>query len=673
MPASPAGAPGADAGPGPADVHVVATAGHVDHGKSTLVRALTGQRPRPARRGDAAAGCRSSSATAGPSSTASARSPSSTCPGTSGSSTTTLAGVGPVPVAMLVVAADDPWMPQAAEHLAALDALGVRTACSWSPASDLADPAPALARARARARRAPPWRGRRRSPSAAAPAPGSTSCGPRLAARARHGAAARPGGRRPAVGRPALPRARHRHRRHRHAARPAPSRVGDVLAADGARGAGARPRVAGPAARAGQRCRPGSRSTSAAAPCRALGRGSALVTPGRLCRDDARGRRAARRRGRGCPSGPLLHVGAASSGRARLRRRRATRAGCGWTRTAAAADRRPGAAARPRQPARSGACEVLDPRPPARRRRGGRRARRRSRARRHPGRRAAGAGVVRRSLLRRLGRPRPAARTGTVGRRRLAGRPRRWPRACAPARASWSTRRPVAAPRRGRPRARPARPRPLVAALVAPPLRLERGPGRRVRAPPALPDRSWSLAAARPSGPSSTGFAAPDADRLRDLGLDARGARRACTAPACCCGSPSGVVLLPGADDRAVELLRAAAAVHHQRGPPGARHQPPGRPAAARAPRPHRPHAPAARRPPPAAVGARTSCGRCHRLLRPHDVLGSVDAHRPRAAGIPERLLRARRARVRGPSSPAPRPVSAERSRASWSSGGTTS
>ena len=37
-------------------MHVVATAGHVDHGKSTLVQALTGQQPdrlaAPLRRGD---------------------------------------------------------------------------------------------------------------------------------------------------------------------------------------------------------------------------------------------------------------------------------------------------------------------------------------------------------------------------------------------------------------------------------------------------------------------------------------------------------------------------------------------------------------------------------------------------------------------------------------------
>ena len=46
------------------EVHVVATAGHVDHGKSTLVRALTGTTRTGSRRRSAAA-CRSSSATAG--------------------------------------------------------------------------------------------------------------------------------------------------------------------------------------------------------------------------------------------------------------------------------------------------------------------------------------------------------------------------------------------------------------------------------------------------------------------------------------------------------------------------------------------------------------------------------------------------------------------------------
>jgi selenocysteine-specific elongation factor len=58
---------------------------------------------------------------------------------------TMLAGVGPVPAALLVVAADDPWMPQTAEHLAALDAFGVTHAVVAISRSDLADPGPSTA------------------------------------------------------------------------------------------------------------------------------------------------------------------------------------------------------------------------------------------------------------------------------------------------------------------------------------------------------------------------------------------------------------------------------------------------------------------------------------------------------------------------------------------------
>src|ERR1700760_4072032 len=59
-----------------------------------------------------------------------------------------LAGIGPVPAAMIVVAADEGWMPQSAEHLAALDALGVSHGLLVVTRSDLADPGPAIARAR---------------------------------------------------------------------------------------------------------------------------------------------------------------------------------------------------------------------------------------------------------------------------------------------------------------------------------------------------------------------------------------------------------------------------------------------------------------------------------------------------------------------------------------------
>ena len=52
--------------------------------------------------------------------------------------TTMLAGVGPVPAVLLVVAADEGWMPQSAEHVDALAALGVRHGLLVVTRSDLA-------------------------------------------------------------------------------------------------------------------------------------------------------------------------------------------------------------------------------------------------------------------------------------------------------------------------------------------------------------------------------------------------------------------------------------------------------------------------------------------------------------------------------------------------------
>src|SRR5260370_40953535 len=54
-----------------------------------------------------------------------------------------LAGLGPVPAVMFVVAADGGWMPQSAEHLAAIDALGVRHGLLAMTRADLAHPGPA--------------------------------------------------------------------------------------------------------------------------------------------------------------------------------------------------------------------------------------------------------------------------------------------------------------------------------------------------------------------------------------------------------------------------------------------------------------------------------------------------------------------------------------------------
>ncbi|NEE02053.1 selenocysteine-specific translation elongation factor [Phytoactinopolyspora halotolerans] len=128
-------------------MHVLATAGHVDHGKSTLVKALTGMEPdrwaEERRRGltidlGFAWTTLPSGATAA----------FVDVPGHERFVPNMLAGVGPVPAALFVVAADEGWMPQSAEHLDALHALGVQHAVVAVTRSDLADPGPAAQRAR---------------------------------------------------------------------------------------------------------------------------------------------------------------------------------------------------------------------------------------------------------------------------------------------------------------------------------------------------------------------------------------------------------------------------------------------------------------------------------------------------------------------------------------------
>lgn len=130
-------------------MHVIATAGHVDHGKSTLLRAVTGTDPdrfaEEHRRGlsldlgfvwtdipDAG------------------QVAFVDVPGHERFVRTMLAGVGPVTAVVFVVAADEGWMPQSEEHLAAIDALGVTRGLLVVTRADLADPGPAMAAARDR-------------------------------------------------------------------------------------------------------------------------------------------------------------------------------------------------------------------------------------------------------------------------------------------------------------------------------------------------------------------------------------------------------------------------------------------------------------------------------------------------------------------------------------------
>ncbi|WFF05308.1 selenocysteine-specific translation elongation factor [Micromonospora sp. WMMD1076] len=125
---------------------VVATAGHVDHGKSTLVRALTGMEPdrwaEERRRGMTIdLGFAWTTLPSG------GTIAFVDVPGHERFVPNMLAGIGPVPAALIVVAADEGWMPQSAEHLAALDALGVSYGLLAVTRADLADPGPAAARA----------------------------------------------------------------------------------------------------------------------------------------------------------------------------------------------------------------------------------------------------------------------------------------------------------------------------------------------------------------------------------------------------------------------------------------------------------------------------------------------------------------------------------------------
>ncbi|MEU5942026.1 selenocysteine-specific translation elongation factor [Micromonospora sp. NPDC047548] len=129
-------------------MYVVATAGHVDHGKSTLVRALTGMEPdrwaEERRRGMTIdLGFAWTTLPAG------GTVAFVDVPGHERFVPNMLAGVGPAPAALIVVGADEGWMPQSAEHLAALHALGVSYGLLAVTRADLADPGPALARARA--------------------------------------------------------------------------------------------------------------------------------------------------------------------------------------------------------------------------------------------------------------------------------------------------------------------------------------------------------------------------------------------------------------------------------------------------------------------------------------------------------------------------------------------
>ncbi|AKK10578.1 selenocysteine-specific translation elongation factor [Corynebacterium uterequi] len=117
---------------------VVATAGHVDHGKSTLVKRLTGQEPdrweEEKRRGlTIDLGFVWTTTPAG-------RDVAFVdVPGHEKFLGNMLAGVGPVPAVMFVVAADEGWQEQSSDHRDAIDAFGISHAVVAMTRADRAD------------------------------------------------------------------------------------------------------------------------------------------------------------------------------------------------------------------------------------------------------------------------------------------------------------------------------------------------------------------------------------------------------------------------------------------------------------------------------------------------------------------------------------------------------
>lgn len=119
-------------------MRVLCTAGHVDHGKSTLVRALTGTDPdrwaEEKRRGLTIDLGFAWTTLDGVGQVVFVD-----LPGHERFVPNMLAGAGPLQVALLVVAADEGWMPQSAEHLDILRLLDVRHGVVALTRTDLVD------------------------------------------------------------------------------------------------------------------------------------------------------------------------------------------------------------------------------------------------------------------------------------------------------------------------------------------------------------------------------------------------------------------------------------------------------------------------------------------------------------------------------------------------------
>jgi selenocysteine-specific elongation factor len=122
--------------------YIVATAGHVDHGKSALIKALTGtdpdRLPEEKARGITIDLGFAHLELPSPESASPIHVGIVDVPGHEDFVKNMVAGVGAIDLALLIVAADDGWMPQTEEHLQILDYFGVRRAVVSLTKADLA-------------------------------------------------------------------------------------------------------------------------------------------------------------------------------------------------------------------------------------------------------------------------------------------------------------------------------------------------------------------------------------------------------------------------------------------------------------------------------------------------------------------------------------------------------
>lgn len=119
-------------------MHVIGTAGHVDHGKSTLVEKLTGIDPDRFAE-EKARGLTIDLGFAWLSLPSGAEVGIIDVPGHERFIRNMLAGAGGVTICLFVVAATEGWMPQSAEHLAIVDVLGVSAGVVALTRADLVD------------------------------------------------------------------------------------------------------------------------------------------------------------------------------------------------------------------------------------------------------------------------------------------------------------------------------------------------------------------------------------------------------------------------------------------------------------------------------------------------------------------------------------------------------